>query len=291
MQTSVISESGAVQRSADDSCTESGRHSSAEAWASSEGTNHDCQFRLTSQRVMTLHSLKIAFAQPFHHWRNASVWSFSILTLDSSGYDNLLPVFLHYGFQGAGEADFHPSMGLAKGKCRLRLCAVTSPDSCLDTKSAGIILTCYSLIVLIAALFLNPLLCKLWSPSHLFRACTGGLCTAYVLLAIAVAITNETVREAAIYGCMMIELCCSYTAMQNCLLVMTRSVEPDQLTSMHGLTATLAGIAKSVGVVMSGSAFSISARYGFVSGPWWTLAIVASITFFCSIIAEAETAS
>ncbi|KAK5698276.1 hypothetical protein LTR97_007237 [Elasticomyces elasticus] len=79
----------------------------------------DSQPKQSGERGKSLQSMKRAFVQPFKHLGNANVWLFTLLTLSSSGYDNLLPVFLHYDDRVSGEETFHPSMGLGKGRFSL----------------------------------------------------------------------------------------------------------------------------------------------------------------------------
>ncbi|KAK5722226.1 hypothetical protein LTR17_014329 [Elasticomyces elasticus] len=211
-----------------------------------------------------LQYLHDAFANAFRHLGNATVWSFTLITMSSSGYDNLIPIFLHYANPSRSEKDLTASMGLGK-----------------DTKTVGVLLTSYGLIGFVATLFISPIVCKLWRPSRVLRGCALALPALYSAFALAMGfLGGGTAREVASYSCMMAKMCLSVSAMQSCLVVMPRTVGAEQLASLHGLNAMLAAVAKAVGAVVGGVAFSLSAHHSWASGPWWTLAVVAGLAIF-----------
>ena len=82
----------------------------------SVGSRHDSEMKQeTKEHLSFVRSIQQALAQPFQHLRQPAVWSFTLLKLSTSGYDSLLPVFLHYG---SGTSTESVRMGLAKGRCK-----------------------------------------------------------------------------------------------------------------------------------------------------------------------------
>lgn len=79
---------------------------------------------------------------------------------------------------------------------------------------------------------------------------------------------------------MCLNIVCTVTLKQCCLFLLSNSVEasdPARLYGLNGLNVTIALIARGLGAIIVGSAFSLGVAHGYVVIPFWILALLANL--------------
>lgn len=120
---------------------------------------------------------------------------------------------------------------------------------------------------------LFPYLCRRHGVLGCLRACTFAFPVAYVLTPFAVLLPTPRLREAALFGCMMIKGAAGVFAYPCNTILLTNSARSIAvLGTLNGVAVALSAVAKAAGPYIAGEAFTLGIARGYMVVAWWTLA-------------------
>jgi MFS family permease len=194
------------------------------------------------------------------HLRNLFLWINVLLGFHSSGFDNLIPVFLHFPYQHTQNSFLRSASGFGKGSAYI-----------------GAVLTGCGLTALSATLLLYPRLTRQFGQASCLKMSSTGFPFIYFVIALSVGFTPKWLGEAFLLLCVCLTIVSTVTLKQCCLVLLTNSIDALDLARLNGLNVTVASIARGLGAIVIGAAFSLGAGWGYVVIPFWILALIAGV--------------
>ncbi|KAF2841211.1 MFS general substrate transporter [Patellaria atrata CBS 101060] len=216
-------------------------------------TRHLNDFENTEGKIVTVDNKR----RTWQHFANIYMWINSLSGLHTTGFDHLLPVFLH-----SSTARIHSGWSLIQfahgfGK---------------DSQSIGTLLAGCGIIPILTNLFLYPRVARTYGRLKTLRLGLTITPFIYATFPFSVVPSHPAVQMICLIGFLLVKIIVSVSILQCCMILLTNSVPPRDLASLNGLNFAVASICRGLGSFISGLMFTFGMSHGYAILPYWALA-------------------
>lgn len=220
---------------------------------------------MSSSERLAVHLAPPTHAEIFNKQTVINLVSYTFLALHSVAYDQVLPVFLNYPRQIPDEHNTQLPFKFSGGFG-------------LSSDRIGSIFTVYGVACGIIQFFLFPPLCHRFGVLNCYRAAALTFPVIYLITPYTVLIQDDTWRYVFFMIIMLVKGFVVIVGFPCTTILLTNSASSLRvLGTLNGFATAFSGLGRALGPAMTGSAFSLGVKKGYMIFPWWLLAAVALV--------------
>ena len=205
------------------------------------------------------------YREVFTYQSNLNLLVYALLAMHSIGYDQLLPIFMHYPRQT--DRSTNPNVTLP-----LKFTGGFG----INSDRIGLILVAYGIVGMFIQFFVFPPLVRRWGVLNSLKSVVVIFPAVYVLTPFAALLPSPRLQQIGIFIIMLFKCWAVIFAFPCSTILLTNSASSLRiLGTLNGVAVSVSALGRAAGPAIGGWTFTIGANTGYGILPWWTLAGVA----------------
>ncbi|MCJ1465269.1 hypothetical protein MMC07_003885 [Pseudocyphellaria aurata] len=208
------------------------------------------------------------YGEVFTHQTVLNLVAFALLSLHSVSFDQLLPVFLHYPRQVNRATD--PNVQLP---------FKFSGGFGLQSDRIGLMYTLYGIYGICIQFLIFPVVARRFGVLTSLKFVCILFPVSYLLTPFSALLPTPAIQQVAIFLILLVKGGAGIFAFPCMGILLTNSaVSLRVLGTLNGVATSTTAVGRAIGPAFEGWTFSFGLNIGYVILPWWTLAVIASLS-------------
>ena len=201
----------------------------------------------------------------FTYQTSMALLCYTMLSLHSVAYDQVLPVFLNYPHETHDPSNTHLPFKFSGGFG-------------LSSGRIGTIFTINALLTSLAQFALFPPICSRYGPLKCFRCSCMILPFVYLFTPYSVLIEDKTLRYVTFVSTFVLKGMLSNATFPSVTIILTNSVPSVKvLGTLNGYATLVSGIGRAIGPALTGACFTWGVQNGYIISGWAFLSVLATL--------------
>ncbi|KAI9839763.1 MAG: hypothetical protein M1838_004265 [Thelocarpon superellum] len=214
----------------------------------------------------TVAPAKHTFRDVFTPQSTIALGAYSMVALHSLSFDQLLPIFMHHPRQ---KHDANPNVQLP-----LKF----GGGFGIDSGRIGLLFTLYGVLGMLIQFLIFPSVARRVGILNCFKACAITFPIVYFLTPFTALVEPPVWQQGVMFLLMSVKCVAAVFVFPCAIILMTNSATSLQiLGTLNGVATSVSAVGRAGGPAMSGAAFTLGVRWGYVILPWWTLSALAML--------------
>lgn len=222
-----------------------------------------------------------------------NLMAFALLSLHSVSFDQLLPVFLHYPRQENRASDpnvqlpfkFSGGFGLKVGwsspslQSRHQSQGVDLTTALHQAERIGLMYTLYGIYGMCIQFLIFPVVARRFGVLTSLKFVCILFPVAYLLTPFSALLPTPAAQQIAIFLVLLLKGGAAIFAFPCMGILLTNSADSLRvLGTLNGVATSTTAVGRAIGPAFEGWTYSVGLNIGYVILPWWTLAVIASLS-------------
>ena len=205
------------------------------------------------------------YREVFTYQSNLNLLVYALLAMHSIGYDQLLPIFMHYPRQTDRSTNPNVSLPLK-----------FTGGFGINSDRIGLILVAYGIVGMFIQFFIFPPLARRWGVLNSLKSVVIIFPAVYVLTPFAALLPSQRSQQIGVFFIMLFKCWAVIFAFPCSTILLTNSATSLRiLGTLNGVAVSVSALGRAAGPAIGGWTFTVGANIGYGVLPWWILAGVA----------------
>lgn len=201
--------------------------------------------------------------QVFTRQSNINLLVYAFLAMHSVGYDQLLPIFMHYPVQSSHDPEVKLPLRFAGGFG-------------IDSSRIGMWFMIYGIYGMLVQFLIFPPMVRRYGVLNCLKLCSVIFPAVYVATPFTALLPTHSSREGANLVLMLFKGFCAIFSFPCSTILLTNSAASLKvLGTLNGVATSISALGRAAGPAGSGAAFTIGVDAGYVIVSFWFLAVIA----------------